>query len=302
MNLLAGVFLGDTNMVQFYEPAPGRLFFISVTTGGRTLAERVPGYQKLSAVDLFRAIAPSTDTPGSLVSAQERAQALVAQRPDAGRGSPTSAPSGGPTLAPSGGPTSAQSGGSTVSGKQMGSVGPATAGAAAAASCPSCANYWPVIIRAGRVALASSQITTTTLGAIRTPTMALTPTTTMILAGQAFVPIRALQLSRSGPTSTTAALLWGRNWKRVRGRIKRATAFLLERVTKISIFQLAGRDSCSFPGEIRRRRLNAGEGKRRRWPGPRGRRWSRRTIHSRAQLQGRRPAQESTSLTRQRCS
>jgi hypothetical protein len=95
MNLLVTLYLDDGNLVRFYEPAPGHIFYTLVTVGGKPLDARVPGYQKLSAVELFRALATISPVPEILSEAQSRADAF---RPVTGKakkpaGPPVSTPS-----------------------------------------------------------------------------------------------------------------------------------------------------------------------------------------------------------------
>jgi len=98
MNCLVRVFLDDGNMVQICEPAPGHILFVALSVGGMPLGQRIPGYTKMSATDLFSALVPNTAVPAVLTAAQQRAAALPAQHVIASAPSPASAPSAGPAL------------------------------------------------------------------------------------------------------------------------------------------------------------------------------------------------------------
>ena len=81
MNCLVQIFSNDGHLLQMCEPAPGTLLFVAFSVGGKTLDERVPGYKKLSAVDLFSALLPNTAVPDALAAAQARANAASHSEP-----------------------------------------------------------------------------------------------------------------------------------------------------------------------------------------------------------------------------
>lgn len=78
LKLLVRVFTDDGNAVEFYEPAPGYLITSGIELGGgMTMRERVPGYQKMTAPDVFSAVAPNHPVPDVLIQAQARSDARI---------------------------------------------------------------------------------------------------------------------------------------------------------------------------------------------------------------------------------